>query len=69
MHHWRDWSDKLDNALWAYRAIYKTAIGGTPYKLVHGKVCHLPVELGHKACWEIKFSNFDLSLAVAKRKF
>nr|GEY02725.1 reverse transcriptase domain-containing protein [Tanacetum cinerariifolium] len=42
------WSDKLDDALWAFRATYKTPIGCTPYKMVYGKACHLPVELEHK---------------------
>ncbi|GKB18133.1 reverse transcriptase domain-containing protein [Tanacetum coccineum] len=39
------WSDKLDDALWAFRTAYKTPIGCTPYKLVYGKACHLPVPL------------------------
>ncbi|GJR81962.1 reverse transcriptase domain-containing protein [Tanacetum coccineum] len=41
------WSDKLDDALWAFRTAYK--IGCTLYKLVYGKACHLPIELEHKA--------------------
>nr|GEX61701.1 DNA-directed DNA polymerase [Tanacetum cinerariifolium] len=43
------WSDKFDDALWAFRTAYKTPIECTPYKLVYEKACHLPVELEHKA--------------------
>ncbi|GJV19143.1 reverse transcriptase domain-containing protein [Tanacetum coccineum] len=38
------WSDKLDDALWAFRTAYKTPIGCTPYKLVYGKACHTAIE-------------------------
>ncbi|GJT01629.1 reverse transcriptase domain-containing protein [Tanacetum coccineum] len=34
------WSDKLDDALWAFRTAYKTPIRCTPYKLMYGKACH-----------------------------
>ncbi|GJT39065.1 reverse transcriptase domain-containing protein [Tanacetum coccineum] len=54
------WSDKLDDALWAFRTAYKTSIGCTPYKLVYEKACHLPIELKHKAYWALKHANFDL---------
>nr|GEV38513.1 reverse transcriptase domain-containing protein [Tanacetum cinerariifolium] len=54
------WSDKLDNALWAFRTAFKTPIGCTPYKHVYEKACHLPIKLEHKACWALKHCNFDL---------
>nr|GEU40943.1 DNA-directed DNA polymerase [Tanacetum cinerariifolium] len=54
------WSDKLGDALWAFRTAYKTPVGCTPYKLVYGKACHLPIELEHKAYWAFKHANFDL---------
>nr|GEW36893.1 reverse transcriptase domain-containing protein [Tanacetum cinerariifolium] len=62
------WSDKLDDALWAFRTTFKTPIGCTPYKLVYGKSCHLPIELEHKAYWALKHANFDLKTAGDHQK-
>nr|GEY50210.1 reverse transcriptase domain-containing protein [Tanacetum cinerariifolium] len=62
------WSDKLDDALWAFRTAYKTPIGCTPYKLVYGKACNLSMELEHKAYWALKQTNFDLTVAGDHRK-
>nr|GEY79071.1 reverse transcriptase domain-containing protein [Tanacetum cinerariifolium] len=54
------WSDKLEDALWAFRTAFKTSIGCTLYRLVYGKACHLPLEIEHKAYWALKHTNFDL---------
>nr|GEW97346.1 DNA-directed DNA polymerase [Tanacetum cinerariifolium] len=62
------WSEKLDDALWAFRTAYKTPIGCTPYKLVYEKSCHLPIELEHKAYWALKHVNFDLKTVADHRK-
>nr|GEZ89253.1 reverse transcriptase domain-containing protein [Tanacetum cinerariifolium] len=62
------WSDKLEDALWAFRTAFKTSIGCTPYHLVYGKACHLPLELEHKAYWVLKYVNFDLKTAGDHRK-
>nr|GFA38840.1 reverse transcriptase domain-containing protein [Tanacetum cinerariifolium] len=62
------WSDKLDDALWAFRTAYKTLIGCTPYKLVYGKSFHLLIELEHRAYWALKHVNFDLKTAGDHRK-
>ncbi|GJV13217.1 hypothetical protein Tco_1354758 [Tanacetum coccineum] len=56
-----DWNEPFE-------LIYKTPIGCTPYKLVYGKACHLPIELEHKAYWALKHTNFDLKTAGDHRK-
>nr|GEX61963.1 hypothetical protein [Tanacetum cinerariifolium] len=62
------WSEKLDDALWSFRTAYKTPIECTPYKLVYGKSCHLPIELEHKAYWTLKHVNFNLKITGDYRK-
>ena len=65
----KNWSKKLDDALWSYRTAYKNPMGMSPYKMVYGKACHLPLELEHKAYWAIKELNYDFKLAGEKRLF
>ncbi|GJR50165.1 reverse transcriptase domain-containing protein [Tanacetum coccineum] len=61
--HRASWSDKLDDALWTFCTAFKTPIGCTPYKLVYGKACHLPIDLEHKDYWALKHCNYDLVTA------
>ncbi|GJY03541.1 reverse transcriptase domain-containing protein [Tanacetum coccineum] len=63
----KEWADKLDDALWAFRTAYKIPIGSTPFRIVYGKACHLPIELEHKAYWALKNINLDLDVAGKHR--
>ena len=64
----KSWKNKLPDARWAYRTAYKIPLGMSPYQLVYGKTCHLPVELEHRAHWAIQKFNMNFQKAGLHRK-
>ncbi|XP_015970066.1 uncharacterized protein LOC107493481 [Arachis duranensis] len=66
--HRKDWSTRLVDVLWAYRTAYKIPIRMSPFCLVYGKACHLPVEVKHKAFWAMRECNMGFEKAGTERK-
>ncbi|XP_042056220.1 uncharacterized protein LOC121800784 [Salvia splendens] len=64
----KDWSKRLDDALWAYRTAFKTPIGMSPYRLVFRKMCHLPVGVEHREYWEVRETNMKPQTCEEERK-
>ena len=64
----KDWSQRVPDALWAYRIVYKTILGMSPYRLVYEKSYHLPVEMEHRAYWAIRSCNANIDEAGLHRK-
>ncbi|XP_010507049.1 PREDICTED: uncharacterized protein LOC104783609 [Camelina sativa] len=46
---------------------YKTPIGTTPFKLVYGKSCHLPVKFKYNSHWATKQMNLNVKTAAERR--
>ncbi|XP_017625059.1 uncharacterized protein LOC108468701 [Gossypium arboreum] len=63
----KDWSFRLDDALWALQIAYKASLRMSSYQLVFGKACHFPVRLEHKVMWAIKQVNMDYEATGKKR--
>ncbi|RDX79905.1 Gag-Pol polyprotein, partial [Mucuna pruriens] len=58
----KDWSRLLEDALWAHRTTYRTPLGMSPYRIVFGKACHVPVEIEHRAYWtELRLEAYENS--------
>ena len=55
----KDWVNKIDDSLWAYRTAFK-------YQIVCGKAYHLPVELEHKAYWATRMLNLNFEMVEKK---
>ena len=64
----KDWSLHLHDSLWAYITTYKTPLCMSPYQIVYGKACHLPLELEHKAHWALKKLNWVMHTAAVQKK-
>nr|GEY68157.1 reverse transcriptase domain-containing protein [Tanacetum cinerariifolium] len=60
------WSDKLEDALWAFRTAFKTSVGCTPYRLVFGKACdHRKLQLNELN--ELRDQAYENSLIYKER--
>ena len=55
-----DWTEKLNEAIWAYNTTRKTTIGFTPYELAYGKKVMFPMN-------QLADLNLDLSSAQKER--
>ncbi|XP_076910088.1 uncharacterized protein LOC143567585 [Bidens hawaiensis] len=62
----KDWSDKLNDDLWAFHTAYKTPTSSTSFQMIYGKSYHLPAELEHRASWALQTVDLNLS-TTAKR--
>ncbi|XP_027364502.1 uncharacterized protein LOC113871604 [Abrus precatorius] len=52
----------------AERTAYRTPLGMSPFQVVFGKACHLPVEIEYRSYWAVKSCNLTLEQARIERK-
>ena len=63
----KNWSKKIEYALWEYRTTFKTPLDMSPFRIVYGKACHPSVELEHRAYWATRMLNIDGTVAGEKQ--
>ncbi|GJX26779.1 reverse transcriptase domain-containing protein [Tanacetum coccineum] len=63
----KEWSHKLDDALLAFRTVFKTLLGTNSFRIIYGNAWYLPVEREYKAYLVLKTYNMDITKVKAKR--
>jgi hypothetical protein len=63
----RDWSDRLHEALWAYRTTWRSTTGFSPYELVYGKSLVFPIEFEIQTLRTASVVNLVLTMAQKAR--
>ena len=62
LHH-RDQTNRLQDAVWAYRKTWKTTTRFTPFELLYGKLAMLPIEFEHKTLRTMLTLDIELPMA------
>jgi hypothetical protein len=65
--HHKDWSDRLHEALWAYRTTWRNTTGFSPYELVYGKSLIFSIEFKIKTLRTASVVNLDLTMEQKAR--